>query len=219
MPPAWPRTVRYRVGPWAAVAAGCVAVVVVLYLGLVAWGPGQRLDHEVYLAALRTGPLLGAPSGVVRAYAPQVLLVAAAVLTVLALRGRRVRAVVASVLVVPSSVVVTWTVRGLLPRPDHGLDTFAVNGFPSGHVAAVGSLALACVLLWPSADRRLPAVLGAAATAATALASVVVHAHLPVDVAGAPFVVGAVACAVLWVVRPLEPTPEPAVEVTTPVSR
>ncbi|MCA5892874.1 hypothetical protein LEP48_05830 [Isoptericola sp. NEAU-Y5] len=205
---AWPRSVHYRGAHWALVAAGSVAAVAVLYLGLVVWETGQRIDHGVYLAVLRTGPVLGPVAGVVRPYAPQVLLVAAAVLTVLALRRGRVRAVVASVLVVLLSVLATWTVRDLLPRPAYGLDTFAENGFPSGHVAAALSLAVACVLMWPSPDRRLPAVVGGGVAGATALASVVVHAHLPVDVVGAPFVVVAVCCAVLWVVRPLEATAE-----------
>lgn len=209
MPDPWPRAVHYRTGPWATVGTVCIVAFALLYVGLVVWAPGQRIDHTVYVGVLGAEPALGLASAVVRAYAPQVLLVAAAVLAMTALRRRRRRAVVASVLVVLLSVGATWTARALLPRPDHGLDTFAANSFPSGHVAAAASLALACVLLWPSPDRRLPALAGGLVTGATGLASVVVHAHLPADVVGAPFVVAAVGCAVLWAVRPLAPTPAP----------
>lgn len=190
--------------PWA-VALGAAAAVAVLYGVFVVWAPGQRLDHAVYLALVDSGSVTGPAAGVVRPYAPQVLAVAAAVLAAAALRRGRVRAVVASVLVVVLSVPVTWTLRHLLTRPDHGMDSFVANSFPSGHVAAAVALAVACVLLWPASDRRVPAVLGGLLAAATALASVVVHAHLPVDVVAAPLVVTAVACAVLRVVRPPGP--------------
>lgn len=206
MPAPWPRTVHYRGRPWAAVAAAGALVLAGLYAGLVVWAPGQRFDHAVYLEVLTTGPVLGPVADVVRPAAPPVLLVAAAVLGVLALLRRRVRAVVASVLVVVVSLAATRALRDALPRPDAGLDTFTANGYPSGHVAVVVALAVACVLLWPAADRRLPALVGGLAVAATAASSVVVHAHLPVDVLGAPFLVLLVCCAVLWVVRPLPAT-------------
>jgi membrane-associated phospholipid phosphatase len=202
----WPRRVRYDGARWAVAAASAAATLAVLYGVFVAWGPGQRADHAVYLAVLGTGPVLGPVAGVVRPYGPQVLLVAAAVLTVLCLFRRRLRPVVAAVLIVLCSLMGTRALRDALPRPDTGLGTFAVNGYPSGHVAVALALAVACVLLWPSADRRLPAAVGGGVAGATAVASVVVHAHLPVDVLGAPFVVALVCCGVLWVVRPLEET-------------
>jgi membrane-associated phospholipid phosphatase len=63
------------------------------------------------------------------------------------------------------------------------------NSFPSGHTTAAASIAVALLLVVPAGYRLLAAGIGAALTAAVALAVVVLGWHYPSDVFGALLVV------------------------------
>jgi membrane-associated phospholipid phosphatase len=74
-----------------------------------------------------------------------------------------------------------------------------VGFFPSGHATAAMSLALAAVLMAPSARRRLVASLAAAYAAAVGVGLIVVDSHTPSDVIGGYLYSAAWAAAVIAV--------------------
>jgi membrane-associated phospholipid phosphatase len=122
--------------------------------------------------------------------APYAVLSASLVAGAVALRRRR-EALVAAVLLAGSAV----TTQLLKPALAEQHGTFALPpSWPSGHTTAVVSLAAALVIVAPPARRRLVALAGAAVSAATGLALVVLGSHYPSDVAGGVFVAVAWAC-------------------------
>ena len=122
--------------------------------------------------------------------APYAVLSASLVAGAVALRRRR-EALVAAVLLAGSAV----TTQVLKPALAAQHDAFVLPAsWPSGHTTAVVSLAAALVIVAPPARRWLVALAGAAVSAATGLALVVLGSHYPSDVAGGGLVAAAWAC-------------------------
>ena len=122
--------------------------------------------------------------------APYAVLSASLVAGAVALRRRR-EALVAAVLLAGSAV----TTQVLKPALAAQHDSFALPpSWPSGHTTAVVSLAAALVIVAPPARRWLVALAGAAVSAATGLALVMLGSHYPSDVAGGVLVAAAWAC-------------------------
>jgi len=122
--------------------------------------------------------------------APYAVLSASLVAGAVALRRRR-EALVAAVLLAGSAV----TTQVLKPALAAQHDAFVLpSSWPSGHTTAVVSLAAALVIVAPPARRWLVALAGAAVSAATGLALVVLGSHYPSDVAGGVLVAAAWAC-------------------------
>jgi len=119
---------------------------------------------------------------------PYAVLSTALVGAAVVLRRRR-EALVVSVLLAGSALTTQLLKQGL---PDARADLPA--SWPSGHTTAVVSLAAALVIVAPPARRWLVAPAGAAVSAATGLALVVLGSHYPSDVVGGVFVAVAWAC-------------------------
>jgi len=122
--------------------------------------------------------------------APYAVLSASLVAGAVALRRRR-EALVAALLLAGSAV----TTQVLKPALAAQHDSFVLPAsWPSGHTTAVVSLAAALVIVAPPARRWLVALAGAAVSAATGLALVMLGSHYPSDVAGGVLVAAAWAC-------------------------
>jgi len=123
----------------------------------------------------------------------------------------RPRGIAAAVVVVAGANLTTQVLKVALshPRARHllGTENDAWDGFPSGHVTAVASLAIAFAFVVPR--RFLPAVaaVGGCLVAAMGCAVLVLNWHYPSDVVGAVFVAGAWGFAVLASLRFAAGTP------------
>ncbi|HKT83185.1 MAG TPA: phosphatase PAP2 family protein, partial [Solirubrobacterales bacterium] len=108
--------------------------------------------------------------------------------------GRR-RGVLAALIVVAGANLTTQMLKVLFAHPRIrailGVDHFAWDGFPSGHVTAAMSLAIAFAFVVPPRLRPLVAILGALGVAGVAWAVLALDVHYPSDVIGAVFVGGA----------------------------
>ena len=98
----------------------------------------------------------------------------------------------------------TWLLKNyLFSRPDLGLHEAApetLNSLPSGHVTAAFSAAAALVLVAPVALRRVAAVIGAAAGALVAVATMSAGWHRAGDALAAYCVVGFWSVLAAWMV-------------------
>ena len=119
-----------------------------------------------------------------------VVLVLAAAALIAVLRRRWLLAVQVTVLVGGANITTQLLKRTLLERP-HLADTggaFA-NSLPSGHTTVAASVAAALLLAVPHAIRPAVAIVAAAYTAATGLATVIGGWHRPSDAVAAVTVV------------------------------
>ncbi len=122
------------------------------------------------------------------------------------LRGRRLHAAGAVVLVAGASLATELLKHAVLRRPDHG---FGINNsFPSGHTTVVVSLVLAALLVAPEVARLPIAVAGTAAATVTGASTVVANWHRPSDVLAAPFVALAWGALVVLVLGWCRPAPQ-----------
>ena len=124
--------------------------------------------------------------------APYAVLSASLVAGAVALRRRR-EALVAAVLLAGSAVTTQLLKPALAAQHS---DSVLPASWPSGHTTAVVSLVAALVIVAPPHRRWLVALLGAAVSAATGLALVVLGSHYPSDVAGGVLVAAGWACLV-----------------------
>jgi membrane-associated phospholipid phosphatase len=119
-------------------------------------------------------------------------------------RGRP-RGVAAAVVVVAGANLTTQALKVALshPRARHllGAETGAWDGFPSGHVTAVASLAIAFAFVVPRRFLPTVAAIGSCLVVAMGCAVLVLNWHYPSDVVGAIFVAGAWGFAVLASLR------------------
>lgn len=116
--------------------------------------------------------------------------VSALCLAVLAVRSRRLApAVVGAAVVVLSNLTVQLLKRVLLEKPDLGIQEAAVNSFPSGHTAAAAAAVAVVLLAAPASSRPVVGLLGAAATTATGVATLLNGWHRPSDVVASLLVV------------------------------
>lgn len=157
-----------------------------------------------------------APSGkaaaVARAIRPlgnlvEMLVMLAAACGIGVARGER-RATIAALVVVAGANLTTQALKALFSHPRIGaiLGTYhlAWDGFPSGHVTAVASIAVAFAFVLPARLRLLVALVGACVVLAMAWVVLALNMHYPSDVIGALFVTGAWGFATLAGLRQLE---------------
>jgi membrane-associated phospholipid phosphatase len=119
-------------------------------------------------------------------------------------RGRP-RGIAAAVVVVAGANLTTQALKVALshPRARHllGAENVAWDGFPSGHVTAVASIAIAFAFVVPRRFLPTVAALGTCLAAAMGCAVLVLNWHYPSDVVGGIFVAGAWGFAVLASLR------------------
>lgn len=163
------------------------------YAFFVRTGVGQRLDEAGFLGRDDVRPdIAGDAESLLGGIEITVLLAALIGVGVMALwRGGLPLALAAGGLVVGANLT-TQVLKDALTRPHLIPDGYWLsNSFPSGHVTAVASLALAVVLLAPRSMRPVGAALAATLGTIVGLATVVAGWHRPSDVVGAWLVVGA----------------------------
>jgi membrane-associated phospholipid phosphatase len=108
--------------------------------------------------------------------------------------GRR-REVLAAVVVVAGANLTTQLLKTTLEHArhkafEHGIELPWPNSFPSGHTTAAASIAVALLLVAPTAYRLGAAVVGLLLTAAVGFSVVILGWHYPSDVLGGLLVVG-----------------------------
>ena len=199
------------------VAATAVLAVWLTYRGLVTSTTGQRLDQLAMVGSMAAAPVETSHlRHVLHAVSLPSIAVAIGVLAVVAVRRQRPELVAAAAATVAGANLTTQALKQWLPRPDL-LGLGYANSFPSGHVTVVASLAAGALLVSTRRAQPAIAVVGVAATAVTAVATVALGWHRPSDVVGAVAVVAAwTALAAAWAIgRSSAPPPSrrrPAVE-------
>jgi membrane-associated phospholipid phosphatase len=194
--------------------AGCLACCAgLLFVALLAYGAGtvQRLDARVlerFIATPGSRAELLAGAVVPAGDVPTLLLMLVLACGIGLARGRP-RQAAAALVVIAGANLTTQALKILLsshPRLQAilGAEQFQWDGFPSGHVTAVASIAIAFALVLPR--RLLPAVavIGAGLVTAMGWAVLALNWHYPTDALGAIFVAGAWGFAVLAGLRALE---------------
>lgn len=135
---------------------------------------------------------------------PEMLAMLAIACAVGLMRGQR-RRVAAALVVVAGSNLTTQVLKVLFSHPRIrailGADQLVWDGFPSGHVTAAMSIAVAFAFVVPPRLRPLVAILGAWLVAGVSWAVLALDVHYPSDVLGAVFVVAAWGFGVLAAMR------------------
>jgi membrane-associated phospholipid phosphatase len=194
-------------------SAGGVGVVAAIAYGS---HRAQVLDARV-LSDLVASPDSGAEAvaKVIRLFGnlPEMLAMLAIACAVGFIRGRRPSAL-AALVVVAGANVTTQLLKVLFSHPRIpailGADRIGWDGFPSGHVTAVMSIAVAFAFVVPTRLRVVVAIVGTCATLAMTWAVLVLNMHYPSDVLGAVFVTGAWGFAALAGLRQLDAGASPA---------
>lgn len=217
-PGAWDRyrfamvkRVRGPVAAWLACAGALVLLTFVAY-GV---GHAQQLDARA-LSRLSAAPH-STTASLAEAIAfladPLPLLLMLAVLCGVALyRGRPLDAAGAVVVVLGANLT-TQILKTLLAHPRYqpvlGWDQIDAVSFPSGHVTAAASIAVALALVVPRGWRFTAAVLGTGFVFAVGCSVVALGWHFPSDVAGGILVALGWGFAVLALRRAAAPRPAP----------
>jgi membrane-associated phospholipid phosphatase len=167
--------------------------------------PGRLVSDAGLRGALTTRPAVSdSVHTVLDVVSVGSLAVATLVVVVIALLRMAGRAAVVSIGLLAAANVSTWVLKNhLLTRPDLGLHEAApetLNSLPSGHATAAFSAAAALVLVAPVALRRVAAVVGAAAGALVAVATMLAGWHRAGDAIAAFCVVGFWSVVAAWVV-------------------
>lgn len=172
------------------------AAAVATYVGFVLTPSGQLIDASALGASILDLPdevrLIG--FGMLRTGLIAVLVVAAIALGVVALVRRRLSLVGATLACSLVAFGGVSLIKRVLSRPDLGVESYDHNTWPSGHVAAVCALALACLRLLPEHwhGRRFPVWAAVAVVTLAAYSSVATYAHRPSDTLAAVLLSGAV---------------------------
>ncbi len=171
--------------PLIVLAAGCAALVVVLYLVFVYSDRGQQLDEAAFVARrnLDPGPVAEADRLLRTIDLSSVFVLGAAIVVVGLVRQRPERALAAAAVIVGANVT-TQVLKQVLPGPSllTGKDV-GKNFFPSGHATVAMSLALAAVLVASSRTRGAVAFFGSCYAAAIGVATLTAGWHRPSDAA------------------------------------
>ncbi len=200
-----------RVGAPLAGSLACAAGLAVLALLVYGVTTVERLDARVltaFIASPGSRPESLA-NGLVPAGDPLVLLLMLALACGIGLMRGRPRETAAALAVIAGANLTTQALKALLfshPRFQAilGAEQFEWDGFPSGHVTAVASIAVAFAFVLPR--RLLPAVAiaGAGLVVVIGWAVLALNWHYPTDVLGGILVVGAWGFLALAGVRALE---------------
>jgi membrane-associated phospholipid phosphatase len=156
-------------------------------------GVGQRLDEAGFFGRDGMEPrLIGEAESLLGAVELTVLASILALLVLLAFWRGRLDLAAAVVAMVAGSNLTTQVLKlGILERPHLVPDFYRLaNSYPSGHVTAVASLAMAAVLVSTRRVRPVVAGIGAAAAFVVGVSAVTAGWHRPSDVMGAWLVVG-----------------------------
>jgi membrane-associated phospholipid phosphatase len=170
-----------------ALAAACALVAVALQILAVRTTEGQRLDD-----AARGNLSAASPTAVINATSElldtisvaSLLLLGVGIMAIALLRGRRLLALGAGVVVLGANVT-TQILKQEVGRPDLLPSSLPNGSFPSGHVTVAMSLAMALVLVAPQALRWWAAAVGSAYAIGVGVAVVLLDWHRPSDVLGA----------------------------------
>jgi membrane-associated phospholipid phosphatase len=205
--------------PLAVPLAALAAFALLLALAVLGWAPLEAVDSalsgDLRAYGARRPGLVEVVRVVTDVAATVPFLVAGAVAAAFfAARRDRPRALLCATVTV--LVPVLWSLMHWLlyrPRPVDGFVTVESNGFPSGHTSNAAAAALLAVLLvWPTASRRVRALMVVAAAlfalviGATRMALL---AHWPTDVLGGWLLALAVVPLVARAVTPRRPAPTP----------
>ncbi len=178
--------------PFVLAALTCAGALGGTYWAFVRTTAGQFADESAWreaglLAARTKGPFLQFLDTL-----PTISLVlaAAAILFIAALRRRYTAAIVASLVIVGSNITTQLLKNVVLDRPDRGVETLDFNSLPSGHTALAASTAAAVFLIVTPRWRPFTAVVGGAYAVLAGAATFVNLWHRPADVVAALLVVG-----------------------------
>jgi hypothetical protein len=180
------------------VAGVHAAAMVLTYAVLVATTSGQVLEGRLLPSGnIRVGDgqdiwLIGLSRQLLEVFGDNVrIAVVLAILLLIALLLRRLRAGVVGTAVVVGSGLAAQGLKGLLIRPDLDVaGTGSHNSFPSGHVAVATGLVVAFLFVLPAGARLWLALPGAAVIAAIGTATVIAGWHRPSDVIGGVLLAG-----------------------------
>ena len=199
-----PRLVRRLLATWLVLLAlGHVAALAVVWWIFVRTPQGQVLDATALLGTSIGRERVSALVATLLDAVSVVSLIAATVaIGFVALARRRfLLAVVATVLIAGANLTTQVLKRGMIDRPDVGIEGTnigAPNSLPSGHMTVAASIVVAAVLVLPPRLRGLAALFGAAYAAVTGIATLSAGWHRPSDAIAALLVVGAWAAAAGW---------------------
>jgi membrane-associated phospholipid phosphatase len=182
------------------VALSCAAALALTGLLAFSWSPGRSADAESLAAFTRLAthhPRLAHAADWTASGATLASYVAAgAILAAVALVQRRRRLAVAIPFTLAAADATAELLKQLIAQPRHSAllaagDQIAPASWPSGHAAAMMTLALCAVVVAPRALRPLAALLAAAAAIGVAYIVLILGWHFPSDVIGGILVAGA----------------------------
>jgi len=154
----------------------CLLGFVLVYVLTVRTTPRRQFGDASLRGALITNSgVVDAVDAILGVVSVATLLGGVAAIALIALvRQRRISGLTAVGLLIAANAS-TWLLKiHLLTRPDLGLREITPathNSLPSGHTTAVFSVVVALLVVIPARGRRLVAIIGVAAAAVTALAS------------------------------------------------
>ncbi len=184
---------RNRIARLAALAGLCLALVAVLYVVAVHTSWGQRIDDAAVDGRTLVPSVLRATDRVLNTISVASLALGGVAIMVVALmRDRPHLALAAGVVIVGANVTTQILKTGILDRPDlvGPPDPLGVmNSFPSGHSTVAMSLAVAFVLVVPTAARPVAAIGGLVYATLVGAGTVTAGWHRPSDVVAAYLIV------------------------------
>ena len=199
------RNAKAPLAAWIACAGALVL------LALVAYGidAAQRADATLLSKAIVHGARLESPARLVAHLAdPLSLLLMLAVACGIALRRGRPLDAIAATAVVAGANLTTQILKVALAHPRYqaalGYSQPTAAAFPSGHVTAAASIAIAFAFVVPRDLRAIVAVLGACFVAAVGCSVMILAWHFPSDVLGGVLVASGWGFAVLALRRVAE---------------
>ena len=181
-----PPATRSAAAPAGVLTAVCAALVALLYVAAVRTPTGQAWDERLRGGLVDDAGRAGSAGGeLLNTISVGSLAVVGGALMLTALVRRRPRVAVAAGLAVLGANVTTQWLKAHLERPDLGAEWWTSAGsYPSGHATVAMSLAVAAVLVAPTAARVSAAVLGGTYAVAVGVAVVGLDWHRPSDVLG-----------------------------------
>jgi membrane-associated phospholipid phosphatase len=184
-----------------------VAVVVVWWF-FVTTPAGQHVDEVAFTGSrIGRGRLSDVTHSILDVVSvPFLVLVILVAAVVAALRRQWWLAVGVGAVVAGMNLTTQLLKDQVFSRPDLGFtEGYMANTLPSGHTTVAGSVATAALLVAPRRSRWLVALLGAAYTGATGIATMAGGWHRASDVVAAVLVVAAWALLAQAVAGPVEP--------------
>jgi len=173
-----------------AASLACAGALVFLAALALGFDPVQRIDAAVLARAIAApgSSTESLAAGLARLADPPALLFFLAIAAAIGLLRRRPASVAAAIAVVAGANLTTQLLKAALAHPRFqaalGADQIAWNSFPSGHVTAAASAAIAFAFVVPASLRPTVAVLGTGLVAAVGCAVLVLSWHYPSDVLG-----------------------------------